>query len=93
MYAVTVTFQIAPDQIGDFVPLILENARTSRRVEPGCQQFDVCHDQNEVFLYEIYDDQAAFQMHLDSDHFKAFEGAIHGMVQGKQVRLFEEVMR
>jgi quinol monooxygenase YgiN len=29
-------------------------------------------DGGEIFLYEIYDDEAAFQAHLATDHYKRF---------------------
>lgn len=93
MYVVTVTFQIHPDHMESFLPLMVDNARVSRRTEAGCQLFDICRDKNEVFLYEIYSDRAAFDAHLGSKHFKAFEAAIKGMVVDKQVRLFDEVIR
>jgi len=42
MYAVCVTFKIRPGQMDQFLPQMVENARTSRALEPGCQQFDIC---------------------------------------------------
>lgn len=93
MYVVTVTFQIRPDQMEAFLPLMVDNARVSRQSEAGCQLFDICRDKNEVFLYEIYDDRAAFDAHLGSKHFKAFDAAIQGMVVDKHIRLFDEVIR
>ena len=61
MYAVCVTFQIAEGAMADFLPLMLENAAASLKGEPGCHQFDVCRDGDEVFLYELYTDAAAFE--------------------------------
>ena len=93
MCVVTVTFQIHPEQIDAFLPLIIDNARVSRQSEAGCQLFDICRDMNEVFLYEVYDDRAAFDTHLGSKHFKAFDAAIQHMVVDKHIRLFDEVIR
>lgn len=93
MYAVTVTFDIEPGQIGAFLPLMLDNARASRRDEPGCQQFDVCQEGNRVFLYEIYDDRAAFEAHMRTRHFKAFDAAVADMVAAKEVAVFGVVLR
>ena len=93
MYAVTVFLRIKPGSVEAFLPLMLENARTSRQTEGGCQQFDVCRDGEEVFLYELYDDRAAFEAHLASTHFKAFDAATGDMIVSKEVRLFEDVMR
>lgn len=93
MYAVTVRFQIKPGQMQAFLPLMIQNARTSRETEPGCQQFDVCKDGDTVFLYEIYDDRAAFDVHLQSDHFKSFDAAVADLVANKEVAVFDEVIR
>lgn len=93
MYAVTVTFHIDPARIDAFMLLMVSNAQMSKRHEPGCQQFDVCRDGNHVFLYEIYDDRAAFDLHLASPHFLSFDEAVQDMITSKQVHLFEEVIR
>lgn len=93
MFAVTVTFQIKPDQMNDFMLLMKANARTSRAVEAGCHQFDICRSGNRVFLYEIYDDRAAFDLHLQSNHFKTFDVAVASMMTDKQVSMFEEVIQ
>lgn len=93
MYVVTVLFQIKPGKTDAFLPLMTDNARTSREVEKGCQVFDICRDGDEIFLYEIYDDRAAFDAHLASDHFRSFDAAVSNMVTDKHVRLFDEVFR
>lgn len=93
MYVVTVDFDLAEGRLQEFLPLMLGNARMSLEVEPGCQQFDVCQDERGVFLYEVYVDRTAFEAHLASAHFKAFDAAVAGMVRAKTVRLFEEVVQ
>ena len=42
-------------------------------------------DGDEVFLYEIYDDEAAFQAHLHSAHFKAFAAATKEMITARRI--------
>ena len=89
MYVVIVDFRIKPERVAEFMPLMLENARASRETEPGCRQFDVCVDPADgtaVFLYEVYDDRAAFDVHLASAHFKKFDPAVAPMVASKAVR-------
>jgi len=93
MYVVCVTFTIHPGQMQDFLPLMVENARTLRAEEAGCQQFDVCVAGEQIFLYEIYDDRAAFDLHLASAHFQRFDASVADMVAAKQVALFDEVIR
>lgn len=93
MYALFVTFRIRPGKTDDFVALMTINRRASVETEPGCQLFDICRDGDEVFLYEIYDDRAAFDAHTTTKHFHAFEDAAAGMVETKDVRFFDEVIR
>lgn len=96
MFAVTVRFEISSDNIQFFVPLVHANAQASVRDEVGCQQFDVLIDPaqpNVVFLYEIYDDAAAFQAHLTTPHFKSFDEQTSGMVASKQIDTFAQVLR
>jgi (4S)-4-hydroxy-5-phosphonooxypentane-2,3-dione isomerase len=90
MYVVVVDFRIKPERLEEFMPLMLENARLSRDTEPGCRQFDVCVDpanRTGVFLYELYNDRAAFDAHLATAHFKRFDAAVADMVASKAVRI------
>jgi quinol monooxygenase YgiN len=94
MYVVTVEFEVHPQHCAAFLPLMRENARASRENEPGCRQFDVCADParpNFVFLYEVYDDRAAFDAHLVSAHFRHFDAAVRDMVANKVVRTLQRV--
>jgi autoinducer 2-degrading protein len=94
MYVVTVEFDVHPRHLAAFLPLMLGNARASRESEPGCRQFDVFADParpNCIFLYEIYEDRAAFDAHLASAHFKRFDAAVRDMVANKVVRAMQRI--
>ncbi len=94
MYVVIVEFDIRPEQFSAFLPLMIENARASRQLEPGCRQFDVCTDPsrpNNVLLYEVYDDRPAFDDHRASDHFKRFDRAVQAMLVKKTVRTMQRI--
>ena len=94
MYAVCVTFELKPGSAAAFMPLMLANAQSSLAVEEGCRQFDVATDPtrpDQVFLYEIYEDRAAFDAHLASDHFKEFDAAISDLIAHKTVTTWSEV--
>jgi (4S)-4-hydroxy-5-phosphonooxypentane-2,3-dione isomerase len=94
MYVVIVDFKIKPERLAEFMPRMLDNARASRETEPGCRVFDVCVDPKEktkVFLYEVYDDRAAFDAHLATAHFKRFDAAVAPMVASKAVRILERL--
>lgn len=92
MFVVTVVFTFDPAQRDVFLPLMLENARRSREDEPGCRHFDVCVDENKpdtVFLYELYDDRAAFDTHLESEHFRKFAAATQAMISGRVIETWQ----
>ena len=94
MQALVVEFRIKPAFIGAFEAAIVENARASRDTEPGCRQFDVCRDPADpalFFLYELYDDDAAIQAHLQSAHFLQMNAATAAWMEGKTVRRFRRV--
>ncbi len=94
MYVVAVNFFIKPGNIEAFLPLMMEQARNSLEKEPDCHVFDVCQnpdDPNEVFLYEVYTDRAAFDLHLASEHFKEFDAAVQQMVSDKMVTTYLKV--
>ena len=90
MFVVCVEFEIEPSQTDVFMAAVRTNAEQSFNQEVGCQQFDVCQDRqfpNSVFLYEVYDDEVAFETHKITSHFGAFTQAIGGRVVKKSIRL------
>ena len=93
MLAVCVTFDIKPERLADFMPLMQDNAAASLNDEPGCHQFDVCvdHGKTQVFLYELYTDAAAFQAHLQMPHFLSFDQACAEMIAQKTVHTYDTV--
>ncbi len=94
MFAVVVTLTLKPDVREAFMALMHQNARRSLSEELGCHRFDVATDPDrpdEVFLYELYSDAAAFQAHLQSAHFAAFDKSTAAMIAHKDVRTYCEV--
>ena len=56
--------------------------------------FDVCVDparDNFVLLYEVYSDRAAFDLHLASEHFAAFDAEVRDWVSAKTVSTFDRL--
>jgi len=92
-YAVTVVFKVKPEHRAAFRDAILENARASVTQEPGCSVFDVCEsaDGSEIFLYEIYDDEAAFKAHLATGHFRRFDAEAGPFVLDKRVSAYRRL--
>ena len=94
MFAVVVRFKIKPEHWGAFMPLMQQNANASISLEPMCKQFDVLTDPSmphEVLLYEIYDSPEAFDDHLKSAHFIAFDRQVSDMIETKHVETFNQV--
>lgn len=93
MYVVTVQFEIHPEHVEEFRATVMQQSKDSLRSEPCCRQFDVCIDPDRpgsFFLYEKYDDSQAFQMHLDSAHFRRFDARVTPWVVSKDVRSWAE---
>lgn len=94
MYVVCVTFKIKDECLDLFMPLMTRNAEASLAEEEQCRQFDVCvdeHDPTHVFLYELYDNEAAFKAHLAARHFKEFDAAVSNMIADKKVQIFTRI--
>ena len=92
-FVVTVAFEAKPAFRDAFREAIVANARASREREPGCRQFDVCAsaDGARIFLYEVYDDEAAFQAHLATDHYRRFNESSTPWVADKRVVTFHRL--
>lgn len=89
MFAVVVDFEIKPGRMEDFLPLMHVQGKNSLEREAGCRHFDICRDTGApetIVLYEIYDNAAAFDEHLASDHYKSFYAMVTDMVAAKVVR-------
>ena len=73
-FVLVVNIRIKPESIDGFMLKLFDNAREARK-EPGCRHFDVLVDPKErtrVMLYEIYDDEKAFEAHQQTPHFKKY---------------------
>ena len=91
MYVVTVHFTILPDHIESFRQHMKVQAENSLNLEPDCHHFDVCYDPGDdtvCFLYELYTDEAAFQAHLDSDHFLSFNETVTPWIADKAIKTY-----
>lgn len=95
MFAVCVTFDLKTGTISEFLPKMKRQAELSRQLESDCHVFDICANPGDdaVFLYELYSDATAFQQHLKSRHFLAFDADTKEMVIAKTVRTYENTHR
>ncbi|MBZ9711565.1 antibiotic biosynthesis monooxygenase [Mesorhizobium sp. ESP7-2] len=89
-FAITVAFELVDGVFSEFHRLVSENAALSVELEPDCLRFDVltpeyAAEAKHVFLYEIYRDRAAFDLHLASEHFRRFDQRSRELVISKTV--------
>lgn len=94
MYVVSVDFFVKPAHREAFIPQMVANATASLAEEPGCSQFDVAIAQDDpchIYLYEVYDDRAAFDAHLATAHFRQFNETTADWVQDKRVATFKRI--
>ena len=69
-----VNIKIKPENVDSFMRKVIENAKAARS-EPGCRTFEVLvnpDDRTKVMLFEVYDDQKAFETHQAGDAFRKY---------------------
>jgi len=79
MLAVFVKIQIKPEYRDQYLEASMGDAMGSTRDEPGCYRFDVLKDdkdQNRIYFYEVYKDEAAFAVHQTMPHFKKWQETV-----------------
>jgi hypothetical protein len=67
MYVIIAPIQIQEGHKDAFIEAMVKDARNSVNYEPEYLRFDVIQDANDpnrIWLYEVYQDEAAFQAHL-----------------------------
>jgi quinol monooxygenase YgiN len=89
MFVVTVDFIIKPNCEAVFIEAMNKQAHNSVHKEEGCLQFDVCgdlEDPRKIFLYEVYRDAEAFDVHLKTQHFLDFDATVRDWTASKTAR-------
>ena len=69
-----VNIKIKPENVDAFMKKVLENGKAARS-EAGCRQFEVLvdpEDKTSIMLFEVYDDQKAFEVHQQGAAFKKY---------------------
>jgi quinol monooxygenase YgiN len=73
-FVLQVQIRIKPENVDAFMKKLDENAKAARK-EPGCKQFEVLvdpKDNTKIMLYEVYNDEAAFEEHQKGAAFKKY---------------------
>ena len=74
VFVLAVNIRVKPEHVDKFMQALKVNASEARK-EPGCKQFDVLvdpTDKTKVMLYEVYNDDKAFEAHQQTPHFKKY---------------------
>jgi (4S)-4-hydroxy-5-phosphonooxypentane-2,3-dione isomerase len=94
MFVVTVEFRIHQSNVAEFHEAILAQSKNSLQKEKGCKLFEVLIDPEDpcvVFLYEVYTDRAAFDVHCSTEHFQDFSRAVTPWINAKHVATWERL--
>lgn len=82
--------EIDPAQIAQYKAALQEEIAASIRLEPGVLTLyavSVKNHPEQIRLFEMYANQAAYEAHLQMPHFKKYKAGTQGMV--RSLRLIE----
>ncbi|MCY2975300.1 MAG: putative quinol monooxygenase [Planctomycetota bacterium] len=94
MFVVCVEFEIVPEFVDRFRSTVLKQASNSLSLEPMCKRFDVSQgadNSSRFFLYELYEDAAAFAFHRTTPYFAQFNSDVTNMIASKALKTYELV--
>lgn len=93
MFAVIVTFQVAPEHAAAFEARAVQQAADSLSQEPACKRFDVwasTEEPGKFTFYELYETREAFyDVHIKSAHFAAYQADTSPLVQEKILTVYD----
>ena len=91
-YCLAVRFTVKEGEL-DAVLAALGPLVENSRAEPGCLMYQAHRDPenpNAFFLYEQYEDEAAYQAHAESEHFKTYAaGEIFPRTESRERAIYE----
>jgi quinol monooxygenase YgiN len=82
-FAIVATFDVVPGRMDEFLSLLMAHRERCLKDEPGTVRFEVLrprNDEHQVMLYEVYTDDAAFQVHWNGPHVARMRAETTGMV-------------
>jgi quinol monooxygenase YgiN len=87
--------EIDPGQLTEYKHALSDEIAVSIHDEPGVlllYAVSVKEHPNQVRIFETYQDQAAYESHLQSPHFKKYKEATQGMVKSLKLIETEPIM-
>ena len=82
--------EIDSGQLPEYRNALKEEIATSIRVEPGVLSLyavSIKDQPSQIRIFETYEDQAAYESHLQTPHFRKYKAETQGMV--KSLKLIE----
>jgi quinol monooxygenase YgiN len=79
---------IDPVHLEEYKTAVKEQIEAAVRIEPGVLTLYAVHDKNDptrVTVFEIYADKAAYQSHVQTEHFKKYKSATARMVKSLEL--------
>jgi (4S)-4-hydroxy-5-phosphonooxypentane-2,3-dione isomerase len=76
------TIEFAPGKRDQVTPLLMEHRARCLKNEPGTLQFEVMlprEDDSRILIYEVYQDDAAFEAHRNAPSIGQWRGATAGI--------------
>jgi quinol monooxygenase YgiN len=89
-----VTLRIKPENVERFMAQALANGREARK-EPGCRQFEVLvdpKDRTKAMLFEIYDDEKAFEAHQQTPHFRKYLAEAVPLLESRERHMLQRAL-
>ena len=93
MFVLQVNIKIQPQNVDAFMAKLAANAGEARK-EPGCRQFEVLvdpKDRTAIMLYEVYQDEKAFETHQQTAHFKKYLAEAVPMLASRERHVWKRV--
>jgi (4S)-4-hydroxy-5-phosphonooxypentane-2,3-dione isomerase len=84
-FAIVATIEVLPGRIDEFLPILMAHKARCLKEEPGTLLFEVLRprdDDTKVMLYELYQDDAAFDVHVKGSSIAHMREESAGMTAG-----------
>jgi autoinducer 2-degrading protein len=85
MYGGLARFVVKPGKRDEFLELLRWDARVAKDREPGTLRLDVWEVDGEpgvVYVYEVYTDPGAFEVHTKNEPVRKFAEIMNSLVEG-----------
>ncbi len=90
MFVQLVNIKVVPEQRSQFIEAFRINCEGTRQ-EPGNIRFDLLHDaddENNFYVYEIFEDEAALDAHRQTEHYRQCVEMIDPITKGDRSKSY-----